>query len=1116
MNQNFLTSDNAYQILRDKLRRLRRQEFISYSLNRSLLFLSLLLIAFFLLLLINALLSPPPFWRTVFLFVSVSLVFFYLLFIIFSYKIPSDEKLAIKIEKHFPFLKEALITVIQLWPKRESKETGLKPVPTYSAEILSALLLQTYHTTTALDFSKVISRQKLFLHTRLLSGIVILLLAFAALSPKHFYTSLSHYITPSSRTLEQITVLKVSPQDKKILKGDNIVLTLTILGKLVKPEKVFLHLKSKGREWQREKMQSISEKKFSFKYENVQADFTYYLAADKTKTKKYQIKVIERPEITRLRLILHYPHYTKLPEMPLPENQGDITALIGTKISLAAESNVPIAKAKILFSDSTEGKVYQQNERSFTANFVIRKNLNYSCEIEDRLSHKNTSPEYQIIAIPDEFPTVRILEPEKDTKISPQMLQPLKILAVDDFGISKINLKYKKSGEEKEHVIEITKFSEPPSESTCDYLWDLASLNLVPGDVLSYYLEAFDNDTFLGPKKATSEVYTLHLPSIEQIYEEVKREQEEKISDLIRVSPEQKKLKEELDRLAQEIKKSKEINWENRQAIEEALKKQEELSKKVEQISRSIEEMRQRLDKSALFDEETLQKLQEMQKLLEEVATEEIKKALEQLRQAMQKLDPKMIQEAMKNLSLSQQELKERLDRTIEMLRNFQREQKMKSLVEKAKELVEKQEEIRKKTEKANESEMKELAQKEETLQKKLQEMQKEMEELAKEMKENEPTVSDSLSSLWQKMQRENIQENLTQAMKSLEACDKSNALTCEKQALEGLKKLSSGLQSAQSSMIASQKKAISEAMQRAMKDLLYLSQRQEELNQRMKEEKSNPSELATEQETLRKETEQVANDLYRLSQKTFFITPEIGRSLGQSLAKMKESAENLEKGSGSQAKQSGEGAMQSLNATVINLMKAQSELAQASSASGLQEMMQKLASLAAQQQGLNQQTQGLFPLPAEGGDLTPQQRAAMARLAAEQEILQKELEGIQKGLGKRGDVLGRLDQIGEEMKKVIEDLKKQNVNRQTIERQERILSRLLDASRSFRERDYRERRKSEPGKEIGTRPRPLALPADLGERKKQLREDLLKALKEGYPPEYEELIREYFKALCE
>ena len=66
-----------------------------------------------------------------------------------------------------------------------------------------------------------------------------------------------------------------------------------------------------------------------------------------------------------------------------------------------------------------------------------------------------------------------------------------------------------------------------------------------------------------------------------------------------------------------------------------------------------------------------------------------------------------------------------------------------------------------------------------------------------------------------------------------------------------------------------------------------------------------------------------------------------------------------------------------------------------------------------------------------------------------------------------------------------------------------------------MRERDLTERRKSEPAKPYAATP-PKPLPSDLGDQQKKAREALLNALKEGYPPEYEELIRAYFKALTQ
>jgi predicted acetyltransferase len=98
-------------------------------------------------------------------------------------------------------------------------------------------------------------------------------------------------------------------------------------------------------------------------------------------------------------------------------------------------------------------------------------------------------------------------------------------------------------------------------------------------------------------------------------------------------------------------------------------------------------------------------------------------------------------------------------------------------------------------------------------------------------------------------------------------------------------------------------------------------------------------------------------------------------------------------------------------------------------------------------------------------------------------------------------------------MKEVVNNLQQNNVNPETIKKQERILSRLLDASKSMRERDYEKKRKAETGTQI-TRKSPDEIDLNSLEGKDRLREELLKALEEGYSKDYQELIRKYFEEL--
>ena len=109
--------------------------------------------------------------------------------------------------------------------------------------------------------------------------------------------------------------------------------------------------------------------------------------------------------------------------------------------------------------------------------------------------------------------------------------------------------------------------------------------------------------------------------------------------------------------------------------------------------------------------------------------------------------------------------------------------------------------------------------------------------------------------------------------------------------------------------------------------------------------------------------------------------------------------------------------------------------------------------------------------------------------------------------------LLGDLNRVAQDMREVQTDLAEGAVSDQTLRKQERILSRMLDAQRSMRERDYEKRRKAESGTTMARRG-PQTLDLSTQEGRDKLRQDLLRALEEGYSKDYEELIRKYFDAL--
>ena len=139
-----------------------------------------------------------------------------------------------------------------------------------------------------------------------------------------------------------------------------------------------------------------------------------------------------------------------------------------------------------------------------------------------------------------------------------------------------------------------------------------------------------------------------------------------------------------------------------------------------------------------------------------------------------------------------------------------------------------------------------------------------------------------------------------------------------------------------------------------------------------------------------------------------------------------------------------------------------------------------------------------------------------MARLAGEQGMVRKSLEQLQREAAASGELnkmLGDLSRVAQDMREVQTDLANGSASSETMKRQERILSRLLDAQRSTRERDFEQKRRSEAGKNVA-RSSPGAIDLSTQEGKNKLREDLLRALRQGYSHEYEMLIKRYFDVL--
>jgi hypothetical protein len=258
-----------------------------------------------------------------------------------------------------------------------------------------------------------------------------------------------------------------------------------------------------------------------------------------------------------------------------------------------------------------------------------------------------------------------------------------------------------------------------------------------------------------------------------------------------------------------------------------------------------------------------------------------------------------------------------------------------------------------------------------------------------------------------------------------------------------------------------------------------------------------------------------VADSLSTLSRRTPFITPKLGQALGRAMDQLSRSGREMSNGDRADGERAGREGSQALAEAVLELRQAESSMCKSptSSSPGGQTAGEHMSELGNRQSQLNQQSRQITRRLSQQLRMAAGDQAEMRRLAEDQRRIREELEQMQKDESRNPQLLGRLDAARRDMKDVEETLQGGKPGDDLEEKQQRILSRLLDAARSVNRRDFNPDRESRPGEDVA-RVSPGAIPLELLRETDRLRLDLLKAEADRYPAQYRAYVEAYLRAL--
>ena len=1067
---------------------------------------------------------------------------------------PSLDQIALRIGNVYPDVKDRLCNAMQLVPLTDSPN-GTSP------ELIYAAFDEMSESISDKNFDSIIEKRDLkrsfiffiasiLLSTGLIGGLPSSM-GEAFYRIQHWNES---FLPPPPFTIW------IEPINATVLRGAPVRITVHAKGKA--PETLSLKVKEdKQTEFDSYVLRRDSGNVYTFEISSLKNSIQFFASAQwltvYINTESGRIETIDKPLIKSISGKLSFPSYTGYAAKDFNEQNADLSGLYGTSASFRIFSTKPLKKAQIVVYKNTntvdstakgDSSIVELkiNQNIAEGGFRLTHNGSYKIVLTDKDNQQNSDPiNYSIVVTSDGYPSISMITPLADVEVNESALLPIKLAITDDYGFTSLKLYYRMTESKYSQPWKNFKVAQIPIVSKelaqeIPYMWDLNKIGITPEDKYEFYIEIADNDIIGGPKIAKTQTLIVRLPSMDEVLDNADASQDKIERDMKKVVQESEKLQKQMDELNRDMLKKdpkQELNWKEKKQAEEIMKKQAELNQKMSDIQNELSKTTNQLQQNNLLSPETMQKYMELQKLMNEVKSPELDRMQKQMDQAMKALTPEQMKKAMEQAKFDEERFKKSIERTMKILKRIQAEQKADALSKRADELEKKQNEIEKQLNNTNpgdKDKRNDLAKQQERLKDDLNSINQDMKDLEKLMKEigEAEMPMKELDDAKQSLSADETSQDMKEASDEMENGNFEKAKQSQKKAANRMKQFSQKMQQMKKKMNDKVSKEAIRKMQKAVKDMIELSKKEENIKNKTAKSDYNSTQVpqyAQEQSDVFDGMMNVANSLSELSEKSFSVTPEMGANIGNSLMQMRSAIDQLADRRMAQAAQSQMQAMQGMNSAIgqmqqmLNSMQSNGQCenpggtgsGQSQSQGGMS-FQQKLGQLAAQQQAMNQSMQQMMQGQG-GGGMSQEQRAQMGRIADKQGSAGKSLQELakeQKELG--GDerkTMGSLDKIAQEMQEVVNDIKNNNVTPETMKKQERILSRLLDASKSLIDRDFETKRESQSGKDY-MRQSPNGLDLSTQEGRNKAMQELLRSVKQGYTKDYEMLIRKYFEAL--
>jgi len=847
------------------------------------------------------------------------------------------------------------------------------------------------------------------------------------------------------------------------------------------------------------------------------------------KSDEFVISVIDKTIIGKMQATLVYPNYLGM-ENETIENSSDLSVPEGT-----------IVKWSILTKNAKHVEFWINNEQEkftsdgFEFSRTFRNDAEGKIVLANKSSNKIDTSSFQVDVLKDNYPGISVEEVEDTLKDG---IRYFSGALNDDYGITKLNFVYvinSEDGSSRKEVLNAGRVI--GTEMPFNFAVDFRRENLKLSDKIEYYFTVYDNDGVNGNKATNSRTFTYKLPTLEEL-NDLRTEEQDKIKkDLMSALERTKKFNEDIERLKKENRNSNNPNWNKENQVQQLKEDHKSLIEDVQNLQEEMQNSMEEKNQLSEMDKELMEQQEMINDLLEELMDEELKDLLEELEKLMKEQNKDAIEENMDELETSAEDMKKQLDRSLEMLKRLQVNERVDDLEEELKKLAKEQEKLREET-----NDEKSISDKQKEEQQKIDDA---FEDLKKDLKDID-SLNNNLDNPMDlgnpEKDAEKVSEDLKDAKENLNKNKGGKAGESQQGAADKMEEMAENIDSKQSESNQEQQQEDIDALRNILESLVSLSFTQEDvMNNLARVSDTDPAfgTYSREQRRVIDDTKIVRDSLYSLAMRNPKIAKFIDKELNRIKSNHELALEDIDERRRRDLTLHQQYAMTAYNnlALMLNesLQQMQSQMRNQKPGSGKcnkpggkgSPKPGKGMSAKDMKQMLKQQLEDMKKGPNPGGKKPGEKPGKgnkpgsgglgmsseqIAKMSAQQNAIRKRLEQMRKDLNKDGSGKGnQLNPLIDELKQQEEDLVNKRFERNLIQRQQNILTRLLESEKALMERGLDEKRESKSGKNENYSNQ-IRFDEYNKEKLKQI--ELLRSVDPAYKKYYKDRANEYFNIM--